>query len=199
MIKRSTWIILAIFVVLLIAAFYLINSPGKLKPGPTLTPTATTPAQMLFDLAGRAVSALDVSSGQGKTVSLARETEGWTLLEPKSDSIDVASVESALSQLTAVRIVSTLETTADLAAYGLDQPAYTISITLDDGSQQTVWVGSATPTGSGYYVRVGENSPQVANKYGLDAVIEFLVTPPVPTPTVAPTQSEATSQPTATP
>ena len=92
-----------------------------------------------------------------------------------------------MTQLTSLKVTSSISTTENLAEYGLDQPAYTITVNVNDGGQLLAQVGSATATSSGYYVLVPGGVPQIVAKYGLDAVLKLLTNPPIATPTATPT------------
>jgi len=119
---------------------------------------------------------------------VARDITGqWTLIDPQAEYTDVASVESAVTQLASLRVTSSLPTSNNLAEYGLEQPAYTIMVNVNDGGQLLVQVGSTTATSGGYYVLVPGGVPQIVAKYNLDAVLKLLSNPPIATPTIAPT------------
>jgi hypothetical protein len=66
-------------------------------------------------------------------------------------------------------------------------PVYRITISLEDRQQINVYVGKATATGSGYYVRLGEKDVSVVSKYNLDSILNLSQNPPIkstPTPLV---------------
>ncbi len=192
MIKRQTWILLAVFGVLVIVAVAWPQVQGKKKAAST--PTAPD-ASMLLDVQETAIAGLKIASATGKVVSLGRDAAGlWTLTEPKADYTDVSSAEAAVTQLTNLSLVSSLGESTDLQQFGLDHPVYTITLTLNGGGQDVVWVGSATPINNGYYVRLNGGSPQVVNKSSLDAVLQLWLNPPVATPTPAPTDTPAPTQ-----
>jgi hypothetical protein len=150
-----------------------------------------------------AIASLMISdNASGKIVRVARDATGqWALVEPKAEYTDISSVVAAVTQLTSLKVTSSISTTENLAEYGLDQPAYTITVNVNDGGQLLAQVGSATATSSGYYVLVPGGVPQIVAKYGLDAVLKLLSNPPIATPTIAPTVtglSESTVVTTAT-
>jgi hypothetical protein len=208
MIKRQTWITFAVFIVVLVAAIIWTRAKSR-KSEPTPTPTAIT---NFFNFDEATIASLKIADDKGKLVSIARSQDGlWALEEPKAEYTDVAAVESAMTQLVALHIMTTLSATSDLAEYGLDHPAYTITVTLDGGQQTVAQIGSLTPTKSGYYARIDGSTPQIVTQYSLDAVLKLLQNPPIATPTAAPTMTstptmevivstlEATSTPTVTP
>ena len=187
MVKRQTWVLLAVFAVLIVLAFFWTRFQNdRKKSNPTTTPT---PAQYIFTLDSATVASLKITDNvNGKSVMVARDVTGqWTLVDPQAEYTDVASVESAVSQLASLRVTSSLPTSNNLAEYGLDQPAYTIMVNVNDGGQLLAQVGSTTATSSGYYVLVPGGVPQIVAKYGLDAVLKLLLNPPIATPTIAPT------------
>jgi hypothetical protein len=188
MIKRSTWILLAIFVLLLAGAIFL---PGVLEKGQRQPATPTVVAtNNLFDFQEQAVSALKIQDAKAKEMSLSRGDAGWSLVEPKAEQTDNAAAESGMTQLMAVRVLSTLEATTDLGQFGLAAPAYTMTLALQDGKQHTVLVGNVTPTGRGYYVQLDGGNPLIVDKYGLDSVLGMVDKPPIATPTVTPGVTE---------
>jgi len=191
MVKRQTWVLLAVFAALIGLAFFWTRIQNdKKKSNPTTTPT---PAQNIFTMDSAAVASLKITdNASGKTVMVGRDVTGqWTLLDPQTEYTDVASVEAAVTQLTSLRVTSSLPTSNNLAEYGLDQPVYTIIVNVNDGGQLLAQVGSVTATSSGYYVLVPGGVPQIVAKYSLDAVLKLLLNPPIATATVAPTVTGA--------
>jgi hypothetical protein len=186
MVKRQTWILLAVFVILIGLAFgWTQYQTGWKKSHPTPTPT---PEQYLFTMDSATVASLMITdNASGKTVIVARDASGqWALVEPQAEYTDVAAVEAAVTQLASLRITSSLTAAEDLSEYGLDKPAYTITINVNGGGQLVAQVGSSTATSSGYYVLVPGGVPQIVAKYSLDSVLKLLQNPPIATPTIAP-------------
>jgi hypothetical protein len=187
MVKRQTWVLLAVFAALIGLAFFWTRYQNNwTKSHPTPTPT---PEQKVFSVDSAAIASLMISdNASGKIVRVARDATGqWALVEPKAEYTDISSVEAAVTQLTSLKVTSSISTTENLAEYGLDQPAYTITVNVNDGGQLLAQVGSATATSSGYYVLVPGGVPQIVAKYGLDAVLKLLTNPPIATPTATPT------------
>ena len=191
MVKRQTWILLAVFVVLIALAFFWTRYQNDKKKS-NLSPTPT-PQRYLFTLDSASVASLQITSNvDGKTVMVGRNVSGqWSLVEPKADYTDVANVEAAMTQLASLQVLLSLDTTDNLAEYGLDKPIYTITINVNGGQQYIAQIGSSTATSNGYYVLIPGGVPQIVAKYGLDAVLKLWLNPPIATPTVAPTQTGA--------
>lgn len=85
----------------------------------------------------------------GAVLKLAKEGGAWRLVEPIAYPADDATVSSALGSLENLRAERRLEA-ADLdpAAYGLEPPAATVNLGLDDGTELSLAVGDELPLGS---------------------------------------------------
>jgi hypothetical protein len=194
MIKRNTWILLAVFIVLL-GAVVILQRSGQLEAQPDATEQATTtPQVMLFPdvQTVESIRSLKIESLQGEGIGFERDASGaWALTEPISDTVqapvDSTQLDGTLGALPGLSVVSALETTLDLNVIGLEAPAYTLSLELADSNRHVLLVGSATPTGTGYYVRLDGAPPVVVNKFSVDSILELVKTPPLlPTPTPVP-------------
>lgn len=192
MVKRQTWVLLAVCAVLIGLAFFWTRSQNAWKESHP-TPTAT-PEQYLFTADSTAVASLKITNNMSDTmVLMERDATGqWVLVNPPTEYTNVASIETAVTQLTSLRVTSSLASTENLVEYGLDLPAYTITINVEGSGQLVAQVGNPTATSSGYYVLVPGRVPQIVTKYSLDAVLKLLDNPPIVTPTFTPT-SEITA------
>jgi hypothetical protein len=195
MIRRTTWIILGVFVVLLGLAWYLQRN----KP-------ATPGRQYLFDIQESNIKKLEIVNNQGQRVLLGRDAKGvWSLEDPKADATDVAQAESAVTQLVTLSVVNTMTATPQPEASGLNSPTDVITLTMNSGPLQIAYIGKTTPIQNGYYAQLGKDGPvMVVNTSGLDAFLRILDSPPIlgtatPTgqPAITPTFTPAaTVQPT---
>ncbi len=183
MIRRTTWMVLLVFVAVLAALVWVQRSNENKEP--ELTPTIAN--ERLFDLRDQAFTGVTVQSSDGRRLELQRPHEGeWKLILPEPGEVDTEAVQSALTQLLSTQIVSSPASLPGLEALNLENALYKITLVKDDGSQIVVNVGKETPTGSGYYVLASNhNQVVVVNKYGVDAWLNLLETPPfLATPTV---------------
>jgi hypothetical protein len=175
MIRRTTWIVLAIFVGLLGLAWYLQRTQGEATASETPTPGV----QPLYSLADESVAGLTVTDAQENVVALERGEEGeWTLLEP-AEPVDLNKAQAAVDTLLSMNILSKPEPAPAIDAVGLTTPAYTIVLTSNDGEQITTTVGKTTPTGSGYYVQIDGGPIYVVSQFGMDSVTGLVANPPV--------------------
>jgi hypothetical protein len=197
MIRRTTWVVLAIFVALVAVLIFWQRSKENAPAEPTSTPAQ----ESLFD-PNTNIIYLRLEKVGGPIVEMKLGDDGiWELTLPKAEKTDVGAIESAVTQLLSLRILTTLYTNPGLDTIGLASPADRISVGLDDGSQMVINVGASTPTGSGYYVLISGRPLYVLNKSGLDSVLKLIDSPPIeltPTPEATPT-TEGEILPTATP
>jgi hypothetical protein len=185
MIRRSTFILLLVFIVLLAGVAFWQRTKGSEE----IEGTPTAVQEYLFEINGQ-ITALKITSAEGKVVELSRNDNGeWELIQPENEETDSTTAESTISRLSALRVLTKLETetqdSIDLSAVGLDKPSYELSITLDDGSIILTKIGNITPTDSGYYVSGSGRGILIVDKYGMQSIIDMLDNPPImPTPTM---------------
>ena len=180
MIKRSTWIVIAVFLAVLGAAVYLEQRPPAPEAAPEAVPTAAAVLPNLLPVTMSEISGLRLEeTATGETVELKLDEQGaWQLLEPSVGLADPGEVESSLSTLTTLRVQTSLEPAASLAIFGLAAPAFRLSLETASGERLTMLVGDQTPTASGYYVQVNDDPPQVVSKFSLDSFLRILAEPP---------------------
>lgn len=184
MLRRSTVIVLIVFVVLLGIAFYL-----QRNPLPETTETASTPttAPDLFSWGEATINKLRIENQEGTVVELVKNGENeWDITS--IGTANASQVSSAITQLSTAKVLSKLEPVPALSVIGLDPPANQITIYLDDGRVLDLDVGVETPTKSGYYVRVEGGEPVVIYRYSITSILDFLEEPPLsPTPVITET------------
>jgi hypothetical protein len=185
MIRRPTWILLALFVVVLGAAWLFQRSQtNKVKEEPT-----ATPAPSLLDIDSTAIRDLKLEDAQGKQLYLRKIGVGnWIMTEPVRQNVDIEKVNGVVEQLVAAEVLNKLSTPPAADQIGLDKPAYVLTITDQSGKKSVIEIGAETPTQSGYYVSK-EGSVYVADKFGIDSFVDFLKNPPVAPPTATATGS----------
>lgn len=128
-----------------------------------------------------------VGSEQGTTIRARRDAErGWRLLEPQSEDLmaDPGRLERAVTGLIVLRPVEVLEGVS-LGDYGLDDPPYRVTLSLQDGTERSLHIGRQAPTGDVYYAnRPGESEVYLLQAFTVQEVTELVSSPPVVTPTV---------------
>ncbi len=186
MIRRSTWIALALFAAVLAFAWGFRRYQDQ--KAASVTPTLAAGNEKLLDVDESELASLRVEDDQGKFLVLGRNLEGmWIILEPQGGGeTDTAAAESAITQLLALRAQFTLEMPDDLEKFGLATPQYTITVSSNGGEKHEIQVGSEAPAVSGYYVRLDGGAPQVVSKFSVDPILNMVAHPPY-APTATPT------------
>ncbi len=197
----GTWIALALLAVMVGLAIFVSQKKGAAET--EATPTAGT--TNLFAPAEGTPSSIEVKPAEGDAVRIVRnEKNVWAMELPLETEADPGASEAAATQISALKIVSTVEGKPDI--FGFDKPAYVITIGFAGGKQHTLEIGDKTPTDSGYYVRIDKDQMVIADLNGIESLLNLQAFPPylnTPTPTpspVPPTETPtATQSPTATP
>ena len=176
MVRRTTWIVLVMFLGLLAFSLYWQNrnkdKQGEVTPSPDV--------QSLLDIESDEISTLRIEDERGGAVELKHvEGNGWILVIPKSEAIDSNAVDGMVNQFISLHVISTIDPAPPDAATGLKNPGYQIHLRLKDGRRMIINVGVQTATGSGYYVRVDDGLVKVVDKFGLETVTNLIYQPPI--------------------
>lgn len=178
MIRKTTWIVLLIFAVLLAAVLLWQRNQDQKAAEATPADVGVVEKQYLFDLEGE-VASLRVEHVGDKSIELVRDAQGqWALAGMPSSVLDSAAMDTVIGQLAALPLVSTLQDIPELEALGLDPPSYRILVVQKDGAQLVASVGKATPTGSGYYVLTSDRGVYIANEFSLQSILDLVDNPP---------------------
>ncbi|NWF62848.1 MAG: DUF4340 domain-containing protein [Chloroflexi bacterium] len=196
--RPTTFIALIALAAVIGAAIYL-NQQAETAAEAESTPAAEESFLFAQDAI---VNSIEVKPAEGQTVALERnEKNAWVLTQPDEVEADQGLSEAAASQITALRIIDPIENTSDPSIFGLDAPAFIMTIGFEDGTTRVLEIGDKTPTNSGYYVRTDDGKIYVAALSGISALTNLVTTPPyLNTPTPIPTATAtSTPLPTATP
>lgn len=190
--RTGTWVAVGVFAAL-VAAAYFINRNAEIAAQAEITPTVEE--QFVFD-STKIVKSIEVQPAEGQTTAIERNADNaWVLTQPEAVEADPALAEAAATQITSLKIIEPIE--GDPSIFGFDSPAYTITVTFDDGSSHTLEVGDNTPINNGYYVRLDQQDMMIVSLSGIDSLTNLTEAPPylhTPTPTAT-----ATPLPTLTP
>jgi hypothetical protein len=182
--RTGTWISVLLLAALIGGAFYINKNKETAVDAEV---TATTEPAFIFETDG-IVSSIEVKPTDGETVKVARGGDGvWALELPFETEANQGLVEAAASQITALQIIR--EVDADPSIFGFDSPSYLITVEFSDGKTSVLEVGDATPTNSGYYVRVDKEKMVIVGLSSIDALTTLPFSPPylnTPTPTALP-------------
>lgn len=187
--RRTTIILLAVFVVLGGIAYYLNANPEA--AGRTPTPTLGAPPKVWQLESNNIKSVTVIDRVRNVTFSAAvDEQEAWTITQPSPGPADGLTMSSVSSTLGALYINRTITETVDLAEFGLITPDYTIEVVRKDGATLKADVGKKAVTGAAYYVLpAGAVNAVLVSSSTLDSLLTLPSQPPfaTPTPEVTPT------------
>jgi hypothetical protein len=122
-------------------------------------PVDTTPKILALEEPG--IQAIEIHQRDANvTTVLKREGAGkWSITAPKplaADQGSVASITAAVANLRADRLLD--DPGSDLASFGLDPAAVSVTFTDKSGKATKLLIGEATPTGNNVYAKVdGDN------------------------------------------
>jgi hypothetical protein len=180
--KRSTWIVLVIFLAM-VGLWWYLNQRETPTDEAEATPTETV--EYLFDATDGLPTSIAIEARTGEQVTIQRNEAGvWVLIQPIETEANQGSAEAAASQLSTLRVLSRPEVAP--ADAGLSEPSYVMTVKLSGGAEEVVRIGDITPTSSGYYTNIsGSDEVLILGKTGLDALLTLLQSPPymeTPTP-----------------
>lgn len=171
MIKRSTWILLAVFFIALATAIYYSRSPlAQEKEEPAATPQP----RLLEGWSNDRVYAIEFTYGERQTYRLKIGADNRWQAVGSSEPIGQGKVEELLTSLLSLQVLASLDSPNSLIATGFDQGLYRVTITDAGGIQSTIQIGQATPTNSGYYILLDDHPPVIVNKYAVDTLLVIL-------------------------
>lgn len=148
--------------VLLIAGFWYVKSQDFFRePATTQLP--------LFDLLTDQVDTIDLQyEDQAITLTRSEDGAGWTDQELLAYPLDSKKIENWLTGMLAATDDGVVEEAipGNLADFGLEPPARKLTVTLADGTEQTIQVGNEMPVrGHHYLIKSGESKLyQISNE-----------------------------------
>lgn len=176
MIRRSTWIVVGIFIVLLAAALLWQRRQSDEQAQATPTPGA----EQVFDFSADDIQRLSIQ-GAGGSLILVKDADNWALEEPAQGPADPAQVERLLEQVASLEALSSLQPAPPVEATRLDAPTVSVAI-LTAGGEHRLEIGRQTPTGSGYYVQAEGKAVYIVSQFSVDSLTGALANPPLAAP-----------------
>jgi hypothetical protein len=190
MIRRSTWITLALFAVALGVLWYMEWSPAKEARA---TPTPTSSPKLLNAIDPSSVIRLEVISSRGQNLSILRNPDRtWAFDNQPGKLVDQGQVEYLTSSLFGMNIKSELGDNVTLNTIGLDSATTTIKIVTSGGSQNYLHIGKINAVNNGYYVRLNDLKPVLVDSTSLGEAVDLfsmsslVMATPTPIPSATP-------------
>ena len=127
----------------------------------------------LFDLTANKIARIEWETSGGEKFAFVRENGTWKYEYDETLSVDQEAANLLASGMTGVSVYQVIPDVTDLSRYGLDAPAYRISVTDRDGSTTTVLIGDNNETaGSVYAVYEGETGTVYSVQPSIKAAVE---------------------------
>ena len=179
--KKTTWIALGTFALLLIA--FLISQNIESAPVETPVPTEQPTLRTLDDLD---ITQIIYTDTTGANIELDKvEKLTWTSPTHPEAPVTAGNIEELLSNLSGLSILSTLPSDSALGDFGLAIPVYSITFVFEDDTTYQIDIGNPTALSDGYYALIDGNEIVVLPT----STIEYLPTlmlkitiPPTATP-----------------
>lgn len=111
------------------------------------------------------------SSEDGSSVSLVKEDDTWHLKDDTETALVQDTIENIADTVSDVQAERQIEDPDSLESYGLDSPAYTITVTGEDGTTETIYIGDGAD--SDYYMTAGDKENVYTVSSSLPNVLEM--------------------------
>ena len=111
------------------------------------------------------------SSENGSSVSLVKEDDTWHLKDDTETALVQDTIENIADTVSDVQAERQIEDPDSLESYGLDSPAYTITVTGEDGTTETIYIGDGAD--SDYYMTIGDKENVYTVSSSLPNVLEM--------------------------
>ena len=183
--RTGTWVTILILAAVIGLSIYLNREK---KPGETDGTPVSAPPSPLFSTSEGDPTSIEVKPTDGESVKIARNADkAWEIELPTKTEADQGLAEAAATQITALKLNTPID--GDPGIFGLDKPAYVITIEFAGGKKHTLEIGDNTPTNNGYYVRIDRDKMVITDLSGIDALLQLATFPPylnTPTPSALP-------------
>lgn len=176
--NRQTGFFLGVLVLVIGVALFLLNAPANAPDVPT------TSGETLDVFAGTTLTDIHTlaitDNASNLSVTFTQDAQGVWTQENASEPLRQSELDDAIGDLLRVRASDSF-TAEDLAPYGLDTPAYTVSLSGDNVSF-TLRLGNNNPAATRTYALIGDDDRKVYLLNGvsqLNRITAFLLNPPV--------------------
>lgn len=111
------------------------------------------------------------SADDGSSMSFVKEDGKWKFKDDSETALVQDTVQNIVDTVSDVQAEKEIKDPDPLESYGLDSPSYTITVTGEDGTTETIYIGDGAD--SDYYMTVGEKDHVYIVSADLPNVLEF--------------------------
>ncbi|MEN6436608.1 MAG: DUF4340 domain-containing protein [Anaerolineaceae bacterium] len=170
MVKKSTWVVIVIFAVLVVALIMVEKFPvGPLKG----TPTPTMQPALLDSSLKQQIININIQGGT-EPFTLERAGDTWVFSKDHSVNVLQSAANEMVDVLFSLDTKSVVDPTTPMETMGLVEPSIIFTINIKDGQAQKVTIGGITPTSSGYFAQINQDQPIVISTYAVESLIRFI-------------------------
>lgn len=187
---RTTWIMLAVLVVLGAGVYFF-----EIRPRPEAS--SLDPKLQIWKVDKDAVDRVVARVGSDEQIMEKRADGLWYLMpqDVRADYWRISGTLIRLSNMRGSRRVT--ENPRDLATYGLDQPKDALTLGLPDGTSYTLLIGDKTPNDGGYYAKEpNSDTIWLVGTFNIEDIERFVKEPafePTPAPSPQPSVTAGTA------
>lgn len=164
--KYRTMIVFLVIFVVLVGLYFVMNYVNKVQ-----TEKEQDETIMVTQIAN--LASMEYTDGE-TTLSFVKEDDAWKLADDDETTLDNDAVETIADTLCQVASVRVLSGADELSSYGLDEPAYTITLETESGTEITLYIGDAT--GENYYATIGDKVVVYVIDSSVADALEFDIT-----------------------
>lgn len=149
--KRSGKMLLLLAILAVFAGGYVIVS--RISSQETTPVSEQAGSFALLDTEADRITAVSWTDGE-ETVAFERRNGVWVKAGDESFPVNQAALEALAGRAAALTATRELTDVSERGDYGLNEPIFTLTVTLDGGESIAIAQGDGTPFEDGYYVSV---------------------------------------------
>ena len=178
--RKKKWvtpvILCAVLAVLLIAYASLSAANRKAEEEAAAAAAAEDEVEIIAEYDSTTAAALSYTV-DGETLSFEKDSGTWYYTGDRNFPLNQTVVESMAGAISSIGVTRSIDE-GEAADYGLDNPAYTITIKYSDNVEREYKIGDYNSFNGEYYFMTGSRIYMIASDYTLD---DLLVTDSYPT------------------
>lgn len=172
MIRKTTWIMIGLFLAVLAFAFYW----GR-RPPQEAIPKAAPTLEALWTILLSEIEGLRVEDYvQGKSIQFQRDDKnGWVMIAPEQGPVDASLLEASIAWLANPKPERVFFAEEGLAEFGLLEPQGKIMVYISNQAVHELLIGGKAPIESYVYLgRPGSSEILMLHDFGVNSLMQLL-------------------------